>query len=97
METTSDLSGIDAAGSLKRIEHIKAGVIDFTAGSLGKKWGTKKNNFSWQIDKTQISFDKTQNADKKRDIFRQTAKIPFRQLNKAPNVVHGRKKAPDIH
>lgn len=45
METTSDLSGIDAAGSLKRIEHIKAGVIDFTAGSLGKKWGTKKKQF----------------------------------------------------
>lgn len=34
METTSNIS-VDATSSLKRIEHIKAGVIDFTAGSLG--------------------------------------------------------------
>lgn len=35
METTSTIASVDATSSLKRIEHIKAGVIDFTAGSLG--------------------------------------------------------------
>lgn len=36
METTATIGGVDATRSLKRIEHIKAGVIDLTAGSLGK-------------------------------------------------------------
>lgn len=36
METTGNIAAVEATGSLQRIQHIKAGVIDFTAGSLGE-------------------------------------------------------------